>query len=122
MLKLTISVTGRTESDLEDAIREVGSKFRQGFTSGADSNETGSYDFAVTGDCGEHRVETEGGDILFLSRPEVQGIVDAYNEAHEEKIELSEALDDPDCNEDNEPLQSAFNWAQENKPELIEEV
>lgn len=122
MLELTIRITGRTESDLEDAIREVSSKFKQCFTSGADSNETGSYEFSVSGDCGEHRVETEGGDILYLSRPEAQGIVEAYNEAHDEQIELSEALDDPDYNEDNEPLQSAFNWAQENKPELVEEI
>lgn len=50
---IEIFVTGNTESDLELAIEEATQRIKDGYLSGADKNETGSYSFDIT-DEGEY--------------------------------------------------------------------
>jgi hypothetical protein len=50
VLKCTIEITGLTEEDLIDAINEVRSKVGEGYTSGFDENDSGSYVFNLTTD------------------------------------------------------------------------
>lgn len=48
MEKLEIVIKGTSTSDLELALYTVLEKVREGYTSGADRNSTGSYSFDVT--------------------------------------------------------------------------
>lgn len=55
-LSANIEIDGQTTSDLLIAIDEVKKKIEDGFTSGAENNQTGGYDFTVkekeqNGDC-----------------------------------------------------------------------
>lgn len=50
---IEIFVTGTTEDDIDLAINEATRLIKEGFLSGGDKNETGSYSFDVT-DEGEH--------------------------------------------------------------------
>lgn len=45
---ITIVLTGRMEEDCEDALNEAIRLIRDGYLSGTDSNEDGSYGFTVT--------------------------------------------------------------------------
>ena len=47
MLKLSVTIQGKTESDLELALTEVTRLVAEGYTSGRDSNEDGNYVFEV---------------------------------------------------------------------------
>ena len=49
MLNCTITATGRSQGDIEDALREALRLVREGNLSGGDSNDTGSYRFACEG-------------------------------------------------------------------------
>lgn len=49
-MKLTIDITGHSESDLETALEETLKKVREGYRAGFDSNDTGSYSFKREGD------------------------------------------------------------------------
>jgi len=46
-IKLNIEVEGDTDSDIEIALEEVIAKVQEGYLSGFDSNESGSYSFNV---------------------------------------------------------------------------
>lgn len=46
--KCTIEVEGETTEDLLIALDEVKKKLDEGFFSGVDNNETGSYEFKLT--------------------------------------------------------------------------
>lgn len=59
MKSFDITITGKTESDIELAIDEVASKIKQGFLCGADKNETGSILYNSTG---EYEVAPEDND------------------------------------------------------------
>ncbi len=50
MLEVTIELTETTWDDLEFGLDVVKAKLRDQYTSGFDSNETGSYSFTVTGE------------------------------------------------------------------------
>lgn len=50
MLELTITITGKSTSDLEFALEEVTRKVSEGYLSGMDSNDEGDYSFKVTGE------------------------------------------------------------------------
>jgi len=50
MMNLAITIEGRTESDLEFALQEVTRLVGEGYTSGGNSNDTGSYSFNVSGE------------------------------------------------------------------------
>jgi uncharacterized UPF0160 family protein len=47
MKQLEITITGKTESDLSIALDEVRRRIEQGFLSGFDSNDNGSYTFEI---------------------------------------------------------------------------
>jgi hypothetical protein len=47
MFDLSLTIKGDTEDDLELAMLEILRLIREGFTSGFDSNESGSYSFTV---------------------------------------------------------------------------
>jgi 6-pyruvoyl-tetrahydropterin synthase len=47
---LTIKVEGETEDDLVLALKELTPKVEDGYVSGMDSNDTGSYHFEVEED------------------------------------------------------------------------
>ena len=47
MFDLSLTIKGDTEEDLVIAMLEVVRLLEDGFTSGFDSNESGSYDFTV---------------------------------------------------------------------------
>lgn len=49
MLKVTIEATGHTRGDLTLAIQEALNRIENGYTTGMDRNETGSFTFAVDG-------------------------------------------------------------------------
>lgn len=53
MLTLKIEIKGKTDSDLEIALDEVARSVARGNTSGADSNDTGRYSFAISGEAEE---------------------------------------------------------------------
>ena len=48
MKQLEIKISGKTESDMTIALDEVKRKVEQGFLSGFDSNDSGSYTFDIT--------------------------------------------------------------------------
>lgn len=48
-LKLSVEIKGQESDDLNLALEEVGRHLFEGFTSGFDRNETGSYWFSVAG-------------------------------------------------------------------------
>lgn len=50
MLTLTITITGKTQSDLKLALDEVEDKVMDGYTSGLDKNEGGAYQFTIDGE------------------------------------------------------------------------
>lgn len=52
MLTLTVNIDGDRKGDLELALNEVRRSVKEGYLSGADSTEddTGSYDFQITGE------------------------------------------------------------------------
>lgn len=50
MREVTIKVTGKTDSDVEDAVREALKRLLQGNVFGMDRNESGSFQFEVTGE------------------------------------------------------------------------
>lgn len=47
MKKLTITIHGEHESDLETALQEVQNRINGGFMSGHDHNETGKFEFEI---------------------------------------------------------------------------
>ena len=47
MKQLEITISGKTESDLTIALDEVRRKVEEGFLSGFDSNDSGSYTFEI---------------------------------------------------------------------------
>lgn len=49
-MKVTLTVTGHNQADIVEAMNEVIRKFEQGYTSGHDSNSTGSFTFDVEGE------------------------------------------------------------------------
>lgn len=49
-MELSITISGRTISDLEYAIDEVKRLVSQGYMSGFDSNDDGEYSFQLTGE------------------------------------------------------------------------
>ena len=48
MKQLEVTISCKTESDLTIALDEVKRKVEQGFLSGFDSNDSGSYTFEIT--------------------------------------------------------------------------
>jgi len=50
MLTLTITVTGKTQGDLELGLEEATHRFNQGNLLGFDRNESGSFRFEVEGE------------------------------------------------------------------------
>jgi len=50
MIELKINAKGKSESDLTLALEEIIKKINQGYTSGTDSNDTGNYDFDISGE------------------------------------------------------------------------
>ncbi|MCR8994609.1 hypothetical protein [Brevibacillus laterosporus] len=50
MLQVNIELNGKTMSDIEDALEEAKRKISEGFGSGFDSNDSGSYSFQVDGE------------------------------------------------------------------------
>lgn len=62
MIVGTIEFTGKTLSDVEDAIREALARICDGNTSGWDHNESGSFSFDVSGEEEEDTDEEEGGE------------------------------------------------------------
>lgn len=50
MLTLTVEIEGKNEGDLELALQEVTRLVGEGYTSGNNSNDTGSFRFTVTGE------------------------------------------------------------------------
>lgn len=50
MRVLKINVEGKTDSDIELALEEALKIIKKGNTSGMDSNDSGSFDFKITGD------------------------------------------------------------------------
>lgn len=62
MKSFTIKITGNTEGDIDLAIDEVASKIKQGFESGFDMNESGSFHFESEGeyDKDECLVDSDG--------------------------------------------------------------
>lgn len=52
-MQLKIEIEGHRAGDLETALEEVLRKVREGYLSGADSNDTGRYHFTVTGEAVE---------------------------------------------------------------------
>jgi hypothetical protein len=50
MLTLTVTVEGKTQDDLTLALKEVLAKVEGDYSSGSDSNDSGSYRFDVTGE------------------------------------------------------------------------
>jgi hypothetical protein len=53
MLRLEVTATGKTWGDLEEAVSELLEKVRGGYLSGANSNDTGSFEFVVSGESEE---------------------------------------------------------------------
>lgn len=47
-LKIELELTGDEEGDIEQALDEAVRLIREGYTSGMDKNETGSFNFTVT--------------------------------------------------------------------------
>lgn len=69
MMELTINIEGRSQADIEQALAEVTRLVTEGFRESADRNETGNYNFEVTGESVEEYVvatqwdkEQEGDD------------------------------------------------------------
>ena len=50
MKTFTITIKGKTESDIEDAIIVVSNQIRDGFLAGFDSNDSGSYHYESKGE------------------------------------------------------------------------
>ncbi|ALA07305.1 hypothetical protein SECTIM467_181 [Brevibacillus phage SecTim467] len=50
MLQVKIELNGKTMSDIEDALEEAKKKILEGYGSGFDSNDSGSYSFQVDGE------------------------------------------------------------------------
>lgn len=46
-MTLTVNVTGETDSDIVDGLEETLNRVRNGYTSGMDRNETGSFSFTM---------------------------------------------------------------------------
>ena len=59
MKTYTITVTGKTDGDIELAINEAKKRIMQGTNFGADSNEDGSFDYRGSGDYEEKQLEEE---------------------------------------------------------------
>lgn len=72
MKNLKIEATGLHTSDLEQAVEEALSRIRAGNLSGLDSNDTGSFTFAITDDYGDHEIvevaakDVKEGDLVDL--------------------------------------------------------
>lgn len=49
-MKLTIEITGHSESDLETALAVISQRVQEGWTSGFDRSGTGTYSFKVEGE------------------------------------------------------------------------
>ncbi len=60
MLEITITLTGRSATDIELALDEVGRKIQQGYVSGGGSNDSGSYHFETTGEDDAERLTAAG--------------------------------------------------------------
>lgn len=60
MLTLTITVTGKTEGDIENGLDEAARRYNQGNLLGFDRNDSGSFRFEVTGEEEPAEDEEEG--------------------------------------------------------------
>ena len=49
MKRLKVAIKGKTDGDVQVALEEVLKKVKEGYVSGADSNDDGQYRFDVTG-------------------------------------------------------------------------
>ncbi len=78
-MDLKIEISGHQDGDLETALEEVLKKVRGGYTSGFDSNDTGSYSFEVTGSPVENYALAKGGDANKVSEDRY----DRFEEAKE---------------------------------------
>lgn len=65
MLKLSIGIQGKTTDDLLTAIDEVRRKVEETYTSGFDNNESGNYNFEVSGE--EEKPKYSIGDRVMVS-------------------------------------------------------
>lgn len=59
MKTYTITITGKTQSDIEDALSYVQKWIEGGSWSGFDSNDSGSYDFKSEGDFEEEEEDDD---------------------------------------------------------------
>lgn len=69
MRTITINAEGKTDNDLELAVEEALRIIKSGCTSGMNSNDTGSYDFQISGD-----------EELSLSDDEMQDLLNGWLE------------------------------------------
>lgn len=79
-MNLNISIAGHKEGDLETALEEVLELVRQGYRSGSNSNDTGSFEFTVDGSPVENYAIAKKGDSAKLSKARY----DHFEEAAEE--------------------------------------
>lgn len=66
-MELKISIEGHREGDLESALQEVLKKVKEGYTSGADSNDTGGFHFEIHGSPVEKYAVAKNSDAKKLS-------------------------------------------------------
>jgi hypothetical protein len=87
-LELTVNITGNRTSDLEDAIAEVKRLVDEGYLSGHDSNDTGEYQFDISGTEVRTHFKDESGGAL-CGNPMTD----------EADHKLTEDIEDADCEE-----------------------
>lgn len=78
-MELNINIEGHMEGDLETALEEVLRLVRQGYRSGQDSNDTGSFNFSVNGSPVENYAVAKKGDSTKLGKKRF----DRFDEAQE---------------------------------------
>jgi hypothetical protein len=89
-MKLTITIDGYQQGDLEVALLEIQNKISNGFTSGFDSNDTGSYNFDIEGESVEYWWIDRDRTVGDMVEPELS----LYPETYYSLDEAQSSLDD----------------------------
>lgn len=85
-MNLNISIEGHKEGDIETALEEVLKLVHQGYRSGSNSNDTGSFEFTVDGSPVENYAIAKKGDSKKLSKNRYDHFEEAAEDAKSSDI------------------------------------
>jgi hypothetical protein len=84
-MNLTFSAHGHTTDDLVESMKQIIAKIEQGYISGKDYNETGNYDFDVTGEPVSCYMIAQKGDLTKMNKETYSSFYEAqeYTKEHD---------------------------------------